>query len=106
MWHIDVRPEVDPVAGLLLTMMVNGSPTNGFWMSSDVSDTRIAAEIRSYSQDFDEWLQWPALPDGTHLAPQQRYGQAMWGRYKGEIVARIGELTAYVDRQQQGEQKT
>ncbi|WP_174565250.1 hypothetical protein [Rhodococcus zopfii] len=69
-------------------------------MSSDVSHASTTCEIASNFQDFDEWLQWPTLPDGRHLTPRRVDGRPMWGRNRDEVVAPIGELTEYIERQQ------
>lgn len=98
-WRIDIRPEVVPVPGLVCTLLVGGAAHSGFGISSAVEDVATTAEIASYFQDVDEWLQWPTLPDGRHLTPRSVDGRAVWGRYRSEVVAPIGELTDYLDRQ-------
>ncbi|AHD24265.1 hypothetical protein Y013_25220 (plasmid) [Rhodococcus pyridinivorans SB3094] len=97
-WRIDIRLEVVPVPGLVCSLVVGGTPHSGFGISSAVEDVATTVEIASYFQDVDEWLQWPTLPDGRHLTPRIVDGRAVWGRYTGEVVAPIGELTDYIDR--------
>lgn len=96
-WRIDIRPEVVPVPGLVCSLVVGGTPHGGFGISSAVEDVATTVEIASYFQDVDEWLQWPTLPDGRHLTPRIVAGRAVWGRYKGEVVAPIGELTDHIN---------
>lgn len=100
LWRIDLRPEVVPVPGLVCTIVVGGVPYQGFGISSNVNDAATTVEIASYFQDFDEWLQWPLLPDGRHLTPRRSGGRAVWGRHRDEVVAPIGELTEYIDNHQ------
>lgn len=76
LWRIDIRPEVVPVPAVVLTLVVDGRPVQGFGISGDVNDAATTAEIASNFQDFDEWLQWPLLPDGRHLTPRRSDGKA------------------------------
>ncbi|MCS4255868.1 hypothetical protein M2405_004171 [Rhodococcus erythropolis] len=96
-WRVDIRRDVFPVPGLVLSLGVNNQDGSGFGISSGLDTLAATLQIAHNFQDFDEWLQWPTLPGGGHLDPGIVDGEATW-MLRGEVVAPIGQLTEYLDR--------
>jgi hypothetical protein len=81
----------------LIWVEVDGETTGGVgneWLAGEEGLAMFVDQVQEQFLDEEIWGGWPFCPEhGSHLDCELRDGIAAWMCPRGEVVARVGDLT-------------